>query len=243
MMQAHHWEGENDSPAGGPARGTGDAFGTACTGAALFRPRLLPSLQQTVLVAGSLSAPGASATRRIMISGGLGGASGAMQELTLSMAIQYLAHLRQALICRPCSPGDRSNQHQKTLPKTTSDAGAGVGSLVGAWLCSQQHIHVTLLGRSGRAADNTLLRSLCQSANPVTLLRCDVSCREEAAAAVANGLLCGVIHAGGVLMDGVIASQNAAGVRNVFAPKVSTRTPDGRCCGTTPFSARCCCQM
>jgi len=98
-----------------------------------------------------------------------------------------------------------------------------VGSLVGAWLCSQPHVHVTLLGRSGRAADNALLRSLCQSVNSVTLLRCDISCREETAAALHDGLHCGVIHAGGVLADGVIASQSAAGVRTVFAPKVTRR--------------------
>jgi len=38
-----------------------------------------------------------------------------------------------------------------------------------------------------------------------------------------DGLHCGVIHAGGVLADGVIASQSAAGVRTVFAPKVTRR--------------------
>ncbi len=41
--------------------------------------------------------------------------------------------------------------------------------------------------------------------------------------AFSGGLQCGVIHAGGVLADGVIASQTAAGVRTVFAPKVTCR--------------------
>ena len=72
-MQAHQWEGENDSIAGGPARGTGDAFGTACAGAALFRLRLLPT-KQPVLIPASFQGPGAPVPRRIIVSGGLGGA-------------------------------------------------------------------------------------------------------------------------------------------------------------------------
>ena len=95
-----------------------------------------------------------------------------------------------------------------------------MGSLVGDWLCSQPNTCVTLLGRSGRAANSALLRSLCLSANPVALLRCDVSCREEVAAAFGDGLPRGVIHAGGVLADGVIPSQSASSMRTVFAPKV-----------------------
>ena len=74
-VQAHHWEGENDSTAGGPARGTGDAFGTACAGTAQFRPRLLPTVQQPGRIARSIIRPGALLLRRIVISGGLGGAS------------------------------------------------------------------------------------------------------------------------------------------------------------------------
>ena len=106
-----------------------------------------------------------------------------------------------------------------------------MGSLVGAWLSSQPSLHVTLLGRSGRAADSALLQRLYLSPTPVVLLRCDVSCREEAAAAVADESLgphadtygpCGVVHAGGLLSDGAITSQMAAGVRAVFAPKVAT---------------------
>ena len=97
---------------------------------------------------------------------------------------------------------------------------AGVGSLVGAWLGSQPNIRITLLSRSGRAANSALLQSLCQTTNAITLLRCDVSFRDEATAAFEDGLPRGVIHAGGVLADGIIASQSAAGVRTVFAPKV-----------------------
>lgn len=74
-VQAHRWEGENDSTAGGPARGPGDAFGTSCAGAAVFRPRLLPTLQQPVLVPATITGPSAVIPRRIVISGGVGGAS------------------------------------------------------------------------------------------------------------------------------------------------------------------------
>ena len=104
-----------------------------------------------------------------------------------------------------------------------------MGTLVGAWLSTQPGIRITLLGRSGRAASSPLVQTLYRSAAPVTMARCDVSCREEAAtalaaaeaAALADGAaMRGVVHAGGVLADGLIADQTASRARTVWAPKV-----------------------
>ena len=110
---------------------------------------------------------------------------------------------------------------------------AGVGSLLGAWLSSQSSLRITLLGRSGRAANSALIQRLYLSPSAVVLQRCDVSCREEAATVFAynsrhldeeDHMSCGVVHAGGVLADGAITSQTAEGVRAVFAPKVKTHS-------------------
>lgn len=112
----------------------------------------------------------------------------------------------------------------------------GVGSLVGAWLSVNATVYsagdpaaatgapdIVLLGRSGRCGVSPLVATLQQSAVPVTMARCDVSCAAEAAevAAGSGKPLAGIIHAGGVLADGMIPNQTASGIRSVFAPKVN----------------------
>ena len=58
---------------------------------------------------------------------------------------------------------------------------------------------------------------------PLTMLRCDAVVAEDVAAALApdaTGSIAGVLHAGGVLRDGVLLAQTAASVRSVCAPKL-----------------------
>ena len=114
---------------------------------------------------------------------------------------------------------------------------SGVGSLVGSWLAAAggSGIQITLLGRSGRVTPSPLVAALYQSHSAVTMARCDVSVAEEAAAAATGSSgssdageagswkpLSGIVHAGGVLADGMIPNQTAASIRTVFAPKVSS---------------------
>jgi hypothetical protein len=53
------------------------------------------------------------------------------------------------------------------------------------------------------------------------MLRCDVSVAAEVAGMERGGRVSHVIHAGGVLKDGVVGSQTAAGLREVYAPKAT----------------------
>ena len=111
---------------------------------------------------------------------------------------------------------------------------SGVGSLVGAWLAAAggSNIQITLLGRSGHVTPSPLLAALYQFHSAVTMARCDVGVAEEAAAAATGSSdaeeagswkpLSGIVHAGGVLADGMIPKQTAASIRTVFAPKVSS---------------------
>ena len=99
---------------------------------------------------------------------------------------------------------------------------AGIGTLLGAWLAQQHGASIVLLGRSGYFAST--LPELLLSEAPITAARCDVAVAEEAAlgdGAAGCAPLAAVLHAGGVLHDGVLLRQTAASVRGVFAPKLA----------------------
>lgn len=60
---------------------------------------------------------------------------------------------------------------------------------------------------------------------PVTALRCNASLTAEASAAFFSSTtacrqLAAIMHAGGLLQDGMLQAQSAASVRNVFSPKL-----------------------
>jgi len=128
--------------------------------------------------------------------------------------------------------GDSSAKFDGTRGLTTAADGrilisgglGGVGSLIGAWLAASENknAEVMLLGRSGRFASSPLMAALQRSGSPATMARCDVSIAEEAAAAAAGSgkPLAGIVHAGGVLADGMVPNQTASSIRTVFAPKV-----------------------
>ena len=78
-----------------------------------------------------------------------------------------------------------------------------------------------LLGRSG--CFSATVPELLLSEEPLTATRCDAAVAEEAAAALSGGgggQLAAVMHAGGVLQDGILLKQSAASVRAVLAPKL-----------------------
>ena len=100
----------------------------------------------------------------------------------------------------------------------------GLGLLMARWMTQLGSRQLVLLGRSGRGSSRTS-EELWDSACEVTMGRCDVSVAAEAAAVITHarqrGHTARVIHAGGVLRDGLLASQTPAGLRHVFAPKVA----------------------
>ncbi|MGJ7909294.1 SDR family NAD(P)-dependent oxidoreductase, partial [Actinopolyspora sp. H202] len=87
--------------------------------------------------------------------------------------------------------------------------------------------HLLLLSRSGNAAagtDDRVAELLAAGAETVRVEACDVSDRQALAAVLgevpAEHPLTAVVHAAGVLDDGMLAELSPEGVSNVFAPKV-----------------------
>jgi pimaricinolide synthase PimS1 len=79
-----------------------------------------------------------------------------------------------------------------------------------------------LLGRRGIAAPGTpeLVDELTELGAHVDVVACDASDREALAEVLADRTVTGVVHAAGVLDDGILSSLTAERVDNVFGPKV-----------------------
>ncbi|MDY7232539.1 type I polyketide synthase [Hyalangium rubrum] len=102
----------------------------------------------------------------------------------------------------------------------------GLGLRVARWMAERGAKHLVLLGRkdpsdSGREA----IATLGQAGVKVTVLRADVSKQEDVAEVLAHihqhlPPLRGVVHAAGVLDDGVLLRQSWERFTRVFAPKV-----------------------
>ena len=105
----------------------------------------------------------------------------------------------------------------------------GLGALglgVARWMTERGARHLLLVGRSGASeAAGDALRQIEEAGAKVTIARADVSRAEDLRAVVAlagSSLppLRGVVHAAGVLDDGVLLEQSLARFSTVFAPKV-----------------------
>jgi len=105
----------------------------------------------------------------------------------------------------------------------------GLGALgleLARWLVEQGARHLILAGRKGPSASAAeTIQQLEQSGAKVLTVACDVAKRAELAAAMEQVKLSmpplrGVIHAAGVLDDGLLAQQTWERFRTVMAPKV-----------------------
>lgn len=134
-------------------------------------------------------------------------------------------------------PQDGRFEGLKAGSAIVSGGMGGLGLLTALWLSEQGLESLTLLGRSGRGGPDCAL--LFESSSALTMARCDVTSADESSAAVVGPRhrSCLVVHAGGVLADGMLHNQTLLGVRRVFAPKTvgltnlerSTRVLGGRC--------------
>jgi short-subunit dehydrogenase len=102
-----------------------------------------------------------------------------------------------------------------------------IGLSAAKWLASNGARHLVLVGRRAPSA-NALrtIREIEQLGVTIAVRPADVSSREELAAVVDEirhlmPPLAGIVHAAGVLEDGVIEQQTAQRVRRVLLPKVA----------------------
>lgn len=103
----------------------------------------------------------------------------------------------------------------------------GLGLMVAQWLADQGARHLVLMGRSGAstAAQEDAIRAIEQTGTQVVVAQADVSAAEQVAGVLANIAqtmppLRGIIHAAGLLDDGVLLHQDWTRFSKVMAPKV-----------------------
>ncbi len=133
-----------------------------------------------------------------------------------------------------------------------------LGRLVGQWVAAAHpHCNLQLLGRAGRSSHTPhfLQYAPCHT----TLARFDIACAEDAQAvaspfanpaagstSAAHTLMgsqaptapvVGLIHAGGILQDALLAKQTPAGFRAVLAPKVGGALQLGAPTAASPLAA------
>lgn len=98
---------------------------------------------------------------------------------------------------------------------------AGIGSLVSAWFSNQGGVELILISRSGQTSRD--VPHLRQARLPATVLQGNASVAHEAAAAVqcaGTRQLVAILHAGGVLQDGMLMTQSVQSLRCVWSPKL-----------------------
>ncbi len=103
----------------------------------------------------------------------------------------------------------------------------GLGLTLAHWLAEQGARHLVLVGRRGATAEaETVISKLEAMGTAVTVLTADIS-QAEQVTAVCNHIqthmppLRGVIHAAGVLDDGILLHQQWPRFRHVMAPKMA----------------------
>jgi acyl transferase domain-containing protein/NAD(P)-dependent dehydrogenase (short-subunit alcohol dehydrogenase family)/acyl carrier protein len=132
------------------------------------------------------------------------------------------------------SPPGRGQGWVNLIPPFRSDStylitgGLGaLGLLVAQWMVAKQGVkHLVLVGRSGVKAEvSDQLQTLRDIGTDVLVAQADVSDTEQLARVLteieqSRPPLRGIIHAAGVLDDGVLASQNWKRFKKVLTPKV-----------------------
>ncbi|KAK9834736.1 hypothetical protein WJX74_008822 [Apatococcus lobatus] len=102
-----------------------------------------------------------------------------------------------------------------------------LGLVMAHWACQQAPAaSISLLSRSGHAEGQPALASLLSpdSHGHVEICKADISCQADAGLSTGGWsqlLSPNVLHAGGVLADGLISKQTPAKLRAVLAPKVN----------------------
>ncbi len=153
-----------------------------------------------------------------------------IQEFPISQAISAFRLMAQAkhtgkiVLNHPGSPSMvpvRSN----AAYLITGGMG-GLGRAVARWLVEQGARHIFLAGRSELTADGQgFIEELGRAGAEVKVVQADVSVAEQVDRLIADINNCGrplrgVIHAAGILDDGILLQQDWARFASVFGPKV-----------------------
>ncbi|MEL6763233.1 MAG: type I polyketide synthase, partial [Cyanobacteria bacterium J06607_6] len=125
---------------------------------------------------------------------------------------------------RSQDPSTHSPTHPLPTYLLTGGLG-GLGLLTADWLAAEGACHLVLISRQSLAdhppETQTQIQALEAKGAKVTVIQADVAQREQLAAAIAaiDSPLQGIIHAAGVLDDGVLQQLTWARLESVLAPK------------------------
>jgi NADPH:quinone reductase-like Zn-dependent oxidoreductase len=168
------------------------------------------------------------------VSYSLAAAAAALRQMSQARHVGKVV-VSSSLASQPC--------HKLGRVVVTGGLGA-LGSLVAGWLCGHGVQQLHLLGRAGKlqcgssssaAAVEQLLSG--GSSSQVIISQCDAGSSADLAAVLSSGSLLPVeliLHAGGVLADATLQSQQLAGMQAVVAAKLSPIAALLRACGQQP---------
>ncbi|WP_030587742.1 SDR family NAD(P)-dependent oxidoreductase [Streptomyces anulatus] len=137
--------------------------------------------------------------------------------------VRYAHGTRRIRLARPMpAPADRASLRERGVYLITGGLG-GVGLALARHLARSVHARLVLGGRT--PADPSVTAELTALGAEVVTVVMDVTRADDVDRAVRTavdrfGVLHGVVHAAGVLRDGLLAGKKADDVRAVLAPKV-----------------------
>jgi len=138
-------------------------------------------------------------------------------------------HLPRLVKTNPFDLNDRGSLHPPLQPDHCYLVTGGLGSLglkVARWMVEQGVRHLVLMGRSGLSDEaQALLEQLEETGAKILVVNADISDAEQV-----RGLLeeieakmpplKGIVHAAGLITDGVLQNQNIERFQQIMAPKV-----------------------
>ena len=125
-------------------------------------------------------------------------------------------------LTRVTQPGTGSAWSPDSTVLVTGATGA-LGRLVARHLVERHGVrNVVLAGRRGHAAEGMaeLEAELVRGGASVSVVACDIADRDAVASLLADHPVTAVVHAAGVIDDGLVTSLSPERLRNVLAPKV-----------------------
>jgi len=142
-------------------------------------------------------------------------------------AFRYMQQAKQIgkiVMTQPTDTMDKSLLFRTDSTYLITGGLGSLGLLIAGWMVKQGAKHLVLVGRSGANPNvKSQLKALEQAGAEVIVAGADVSIATQIAQVLANieqPPLRGIIHAAGVLDDGVLSSQNQERFARVMAPKV-----------------------